>query len=77
MHNVETGDWTTGPSLRGIPTASCTFAADGTLWLLTQAPDGQAHIEVFARGGHCAFLEDYALRSWVDRAVLAEIEREA
>jgi len=34
-------------------------------------------IEVFARGGHCAFLEDYALRSWVDRAVLAEIEREA
>ena len=31
-------------------------------------------IEVFARGGHCAFLEDYRLRSWVDRAVLAEIE---
>ena len=31
-------------------------------------------IEVFARGGHCAFLEDYRLQSWVDRAVLAEIE---
>ena len=31
-------------------------------------------IEVFARGGHCAFLEDYGLRSWVDRAVLAELE---
>ena len=31
-------------------------------------------IQVFPRGGHCAFLEDYALRSWVDRAVLAEIE---
>ncbi len=30
--------------------------------------------EVFARGGHCAFLEDYRLRSWVDRAVLAEIQ---
>jgi uncharacterized protein len=34
-------------------------------------------IEVFARGGHCAFLEDYALRSWVDRAVLGEIEAAA
>lgn len=31
-------------------------------------------IEVLARGGHCAFLEDYRLQSWVDRAVLAEIE---
>jgi uncharacterized protein len=31
-------------------------------------------IEVFARGGHCAFLEDYRLRSWADRAVLAELE---
>lgn len=31
-------------------------------------------IQVFARGGHCAFLEDYRLRSWADRAVLAEIE---
>jgi predicted alpha/beta-fold hydrolase len=31
-------------------------------------------IEVLPRGGHCAFLEDYRLRSWVDRAVLAELE---
>ncbi len=31
-------------------------------------------IEVFPHGGHCAFLEDYGLRSWLDRAVLAEIE---
>jgi hypothetical protein len=30
-------------------------------------------IEVVARGGHCAFLEDYRLRSWLDRAVLEEI----
>jgi predicted alpha/beta-fold hydrolase len=30
-------------------------------------------IEVAARGGHCAFLEDYRLRSWLDRAVLKEI----
>jgi hypothetical protein len=32
-------------------------------------------VEVFPRGGHCAFLEDYGLRSWLDRAVLAELER--
>ncbi len=31
-------------------------------------------IEVVPRGGHCAFLEDYRLRSWADRAVLAELE---
>lgn len=30
-------------------------------------------IEVVPRGGHCAFLEDYRLRSWADRAVLAEL----
>jgi len=34
-------------------------------------------IEVFAHGGHCAFLEDYRLRSWLDRAVVAELERPA
>jgi predicted alpha/beta-fold hydrolase len=31
--------------------------------------------EVVARGGHCAFLEDYRLKSWLDRAVLREIEQ--
>jgi predicted alpha/beta-fold hydrolase len=31
-------------------------------------------IEVLPRGGHCAFLEDYRLRSWVDRMVVAELE---
>jgi len=31
-------------------------------------------VQVFPHGGHCAFLEDYALRSWADRAVLAELE---
>jgi predicted alpha/beta-fold hydrolase len=30
-------------------------------------------IDVLARGGHCAFLESYALASWIDRAVLAEV----
>lgn len=32
-------------------------------------------VEVVPHGGHCAFLEDYGLRSWLDRAVLAEIEQ--
>ena len=29
-------------------------------------------IDVFPHGGHCAFLENYRLRSWLDRAVLAK-----
>jgi hypothetical protein len=33
-------------------------------------------VDVVARGGHCAFLEDYRLRSWLDGAVLREIEQE-
>jgi uncharacterized protein len=32
-------------------------------------------IDVVVRGGHCAFLENYGLRSWLDRTVLAELER--
>jgi len=32
-------------------------------------------VDVFPHGGHCAFLEDYRLRSWLDRAVLAELEQ--
>lgn len=32
-------------------------------------------VQVYPHGGHCAFLEDYRLRSWLDRAVLAELER--
>jgi len=32
-------------------------------------------VDVFPRGGHCAFIENYRLRSWLDRAVLAELER--
>jgi uncharacterized protein len=31
-------------------------------------------IEVLSRGGHCAFLESYRLKSWLDRAVLADLE---
>jgi predicted alpha/beta-fold hydrolase len=32
------------------------------------------HIDVLPHGGHCAFLESYWLRSWLDRAVLSEID---
>ena len=32
-------------------------------------------VDVLERGGHCGFLEDYRLRSWLDRAVLADVER--
>jgi predicted alpha/beta-fold hydrolase len=31
-------------------------------------------ISVFPHGGHCAFIEDYRLRSWLDRAVLDELQ---
>jgi predicted alpha/beta-fold hydrolase len=32
-------------------------------------------IDVFPRGGHCAFIDSYRLRSWLDRAVLSELEQ--
>jgi predicted alpha/beta-fold hydrolase len=58
--------------------AKIVAAADDPVIPITDLADLAASpalsIEVFARGGHCAFLEDYRLRSWVDRAVLAEIE---
>ena len=31
-------------------------------------------IEVLPGGGHCGFLESYRLRSWLDEAVLREID---
>ena len=31
-------------------------------------------IDVLAHGGHCAFLENYRLRSWLDEAVLGAID---
>jgi uncharacterized protein len=30
-------------------------------------------VDVIPHGGHCAFLESYRLRSWLDRALLAEL----
>ncbi len=38
------------------------------------ASSGALRISVLSHGGHCAFIESYGLRSWADRAVLAEIE---
>src|SRR5690606_25045705 len=32
-------------------------------------------ITLAPRGGHCGFLEDFRLGSWLDRSVLAELER--
>jgi predicted alpha/beta-fold hydrolase len=34
-------------------------------------------ISVLPRGGHCGFLESYSLRSWLDRAVVAELSAAA
>ena len=31
-------------------------------------------VDVFPHGGHCAFIESYGLRSWLDRAVLKELQ---
>ncbi|HVY65775.1 MAG TPA: alpha/beta fold hydrolase [Gammaproteobacteria bacterium] len=39
------------------------------------AVTSELSVDVFPRGGHCAFIESYRLRSWLDRAVLAELER--
>lgn len=31
-------------------------------------------VEITARGGHCGYVDSYALRSWVDREVLRDLE---
>lgn len=46
--NVRTGEWTVGPSLRDVTAATCTFDAEGTLWLLTQVRHDFAHVQAFA-----------------------------
>ncbi|MBN1240279.1 MAG: alpha/beta fold hydrolase [Gammaproteobacteria bacterium] len=35
------------------------------------------HITLAPRGGHCGFLEDLRLESWLDRCVIGELERAA
>jgi hypothetical protein len=69
----------TGDALAGLAVpAKIIAAADDPVIPLRDLADVAVppalSIDVFARGGHCAFLEDYRLRSFVDRAVLAELD---
>jgi uncharacterized protein len=69
----------TGDALAGltIPTRLIAAADDPVIPIVDLddlARPAALKIEVFPRGGHCAFLESYRLRSWLDRAVLAELE---
>jgi predicted alpha/beta-fold hydrolase len=69
----------TGDALRGLTVpARLIAAADDPVIPIADLDDVAAShaltISVFPHGGHCAFLEDYRLRSWTDRAVLAELD---
>jgi uncharacterized protein len=69
----------TGDVLRGLEVpARLIAAADDPVIPVADLADLAAgpklSIEVYPRGGHCAFLESYGLRSWLDRAVLAELD---
>lgn len=69
----------TGDALAGLAVpAKIIAAADDPVIPIGDLADLAASpalsVQVFPHGGHCAFLEDYALRSWADRAVLAELE---
>lgn len=69
----------TGGALRGLSVpARLIAAADDPVIPIADLRDvatsAALQISVFPHGGHCAFLEDYRLRSWTDRAVLAELE---
>jgi predicted alpha/beta-fold hydrolase len=69
----------TGAALRGlsVPARLIASADDPVIPiadLRDVASSAALRISVFPHGGHCAFLEDYRLRSWTDGAVLAELE---
>ena len=62
----------------GVPTRIIAAADDPVIPiedLADVAVTSALSVDVFPHGGHCAFIEDYRLRSWLDRAVLAELER--
>jgi uncharacterized protein len=70
----------TGAALEGltVPTRLIAAADDPVIPiddLDSLAAPSALEIAVVPRGGHCGFLESYRLASWMDRAVLAEIER--
>jgi predicted alpha/beta-fold hydrolase len=69
----------TGNALAGLAVpAKLIAAADDPVIPIDDLEDiavsSALSIEVFPRGGHCAFLENYRLRSFADRAVLAELD---
>ena len=69
----------TGSTLGGlsVPTRLIAAADDPVIPvkdLQDVAESPALRISVVPRGGHCAFLENYALDSWADRVVLAELD---
>ena len=69
----------TGTALEGlsVPTRLIAAADDPVIPiadLRDVAATPALRISVVPYGGHCAFIESYGLKSWADRAVLAEIE---
>jgi uncharacterized protein len=69
----------TGEALRNVAVPSRLIAAaDDPVIPIADLDDvamsPALEVSVLPRGGHCAFLESYRLRSWSDRAVLAELE---
>lgn len=62
----------------GVPTRIIAAADDPVIPiddLADVAASSALTIDVFPHGGHCAFIEDYRLRSWLDDAVLKDLER--
>ncbi len=69
----------TGDVLRGleVPTRLIAAADDPVIPIAdldAVAASPALDVTVLPRGGHCAFLESYKLRSWLDGAVLAELD---
>jgi predicted alpha/beta-fold hydrolase len=69
----------TGPALTGltVPTRLIMAADDPVIPiadLADLATNGALEATVVRGGGHCAFLDGYGLESWLDRAVLDELE---
>jgi predicted alpha/beta-fold hydrolase len=68
----------TGEVLRdlAVPTRMI-LAADDPVIPIADLADVAAspalRVEVAARGGHCAFIEDYRLQSWVDAVVREDL----
>jgi hypothetical protein len=70
----------TGPALAQLTVPSRIIAAaDDPVIPIRDLADVAAapalEMIVLPRGGHCGFIESYGLRSWLDRAVVAQIER--